>query len=90
MFRRETFSHAKLFAVDGRYALIGSANLDPRSLRLNFEVGVEIFDENFARAIEIVIRSEMIGPEETVSGLAGRGRLPRLRDAVMALFTPYL
>lgn len=90
VFRRENFSHAKLFAVDGRYALIGSANLDPRSLRLNFEVGVEIFDENFARAIEIVIRSDMVGPEETVAGLAGRGRLPRLRDAAMALFTPYL
>jgi len=90
VFRREPFSHAKLLTVDGRYALIGSANLDPRSLRLNFEVGVEIFDADFARAIEVVIRSDMTGPEETVSGLAGRGRLRRLRDAATALFTPYL
>ncbi len=90
VFRRDAFSHAKLLTVDGRYALIGSANLDPRSLRLNFEVGVEIFDADFARAIEVVVRSDMTGSEETVAGLLGRGRLRRLRDAAMALFTPYL
>ena len=90
VFRREPFSHAKLLTVDGRYALIGSANLDPRSLRLNFEVGVEVFDESFARSMEVVIRADMVGREETLSSLRARGRLRRLRDAAMALFTPYL
>ena len=39
------FSHAKLLVVDGHYAHIGSVNLDTRSLRLNFEIAVEVFDE---------------------------------------------
>ena len=30
------FSHSKLFIIDDQYAMIGSANIDPRSLRLNF------------------------------------------------------
>ena len=37
------FSHTKLLVVDGAYAQIGSANLDPRSLRLNFEIALEVY-----------------------------------------------
>ncbi len=44
------FSHAKLFIVDADYAQIGSVNLDTRSLRLNFEIALEVFDTDFARA----------------------------------------
>jgi cardiolipin synthase len=90
IYRREVFSHAKLLVVDGRYALIGSANLDPRSLRLNFEVGVEIFDAMFAQSLEAIIRAETVRGEDTISGLMARGRLRRLRDATLSLFTPYL
>ena len=32
--------HAKFTLIDGRYAVIGSANMDPRSLRLNTEMGL--------------------------------------------------
>ncbi|MDE2261055.1 MAG: PLDc N-terminal domain-containing protein, partial [Gammaproteobacteria bacterium] len=38
------FSHTKLLVIDGSYAQIGSANIDPRSLRLNFEIAVEVYD----------------------------------------------
>lgn len=34
--------HAKLLLIDDRYAFIGSANLDPRSLHLNTEIGLMI------------------------------------------------
>jgi len=42
--QKPPFSHAKLFVVDQQYAQIGSANFDTRSLRLNFEIVVEVFD----------------------------------------------
>jgi len=90
VFRRPLFSHAKLLVVDSRYALIGSANLDPRSLRLNFGVGVEIFDTTVAEALEMVIRSVTTTGEVSIPALMSRGRLRRLRDATVALFTPYL
>ena len=71
--------------------MIGSANLDPRSLRLNFELGVEVFDHAFAAGLwghveGLLSRSEEIRQEE----LDGR-RLPvRIRDSVAWLFSPYL
>ncbi|TIS16244.1 MAG: cardiolipin synthase, partial [Mesorhizobium sp.] len=46
------FDHSKLMAIDGAWAYVGSSNLDARSLRLNFEIDMEVLDANFARAIE--------------------------------------
>lgn len=43
--------HAKTFAVDGRLVFIGSFNFDPRSARLNTEMGVVIDDPRLARDI---------------------------------------
>jgi cardiolipin synthase len=36
--------HTKSVTVDGSYCLFGSVNLDPRSLRLNFEILLAIYD----------------------------------------------
>jgi cardiolipin synthase len=39
--------HTKSVTVDGSYCLFGSVNLDPRSLRLNFEILLAIYDREF-------------------------------------------
>ncbi len=85
------FNHAKLFIVDGYYTLIGSANWDPRSLRLNFELQVEVYGEDFAAPlIEYIDRAARSGREVTLEEVDGR-RLPaRLRDSFCWLFSPYL
>ena len=43
--------HAKTFAVDGRRAFVGSFNFDPRSARLNTEMGFVIEDPHTAQRI---------------------------------------
>ncbi len=43
--------HAKTLSVDDEVALIGSANLDIRSFRLNFEVTTIIYDAPFAKVL---------------------------------------
>ena len=43
-YQQPPFAHTKLLAVDGYYCQIGSANLDARSLRLNFELNMEVFN----------------------------------------------
>lgn len=43
--------HAKTFAVDGRRAFVGSFNFDPRSARLNTEMGFVIEDPHMAQRI---------------------------------------
>ena len=85
------FVHTKLFVVDGRYAQIGSANLDPRSLRLNFELGVEIFDTEVAGVLAAHVencraRSRGVSVDE----MDGRPFPVKLRDSLAWLFSPYL
>ena len=85
------FAHTKLFVVDRRYAQVGSANLDPRSLRLNFELNAEIYDPSIAREMaadceRIRARSRPVTAEE----LAERAPAERLRDAAFWLASPYL
>ncbi|MCB1234954.1 MAG: cardiolipin synthase [Verrucomicrobiae bacterium] len=56
MFRyRDGFLHQKVMLVDDRLASVGTANLDNRSLRLNFEVSLAVLDREFCRAVESML-----------------------------------
>jgi cardiolipin synthase A/B len=87
----EPFSHSKLFVADESYALIGSRNWDSRSLRLNFELDLEIYDPVSAKSLsehfdQIRGRSKEITLEDV-----RKDSLPvRLRNSFSKLFSPYL
>lgn len=49
------FMHQKVVLIDHNAAAIGSANMDNRSFRLNFEVMVVTFDETFAAEVEAML-----------------------------------
>ena len=51
-YQRGSFDHSKLLRVDDDFSLVGSANIDPRSLRLNFEVVVEAWCGQLAGTID--------------------------------------
>lgn len=85
------FAHSKIFLIDEDYAHIGSANLDPRSLRLNFELVVEVFDREFVTGLNDHFHQvKQTSTEETLAGVDGRSLPTRLRDAFVWLFSPYL
>ncbi|TCK60555.1 cardiolipin synthase [Seleniivibrio woodruffii] len=44
--------HAKIINVDGKWATVGSANMDTRSFRLNFELNLMAYSDDFA--LEVV------------------------------------
>lgn len=44
--------HAKTLTIDGHWSLVASANLDCRSLFLNFESGVVLYDDRLAHQLE--------------------------------------
>ncbi|MGN0823221.1 MAG: phosphatidylserine/phosphatidylglycerophosphate/cardiolipin synthase family protein [Candidatus Gallimonas sp.] len=46
------FLHAKSVVCDGKYAVVGSYNLDFRSLYLQYECGALVSDESFAASVE--------------------------------------
>lgn len=43
--------HSKLFIIDGLWSIIGSANFDIRSIRLNEELSIGVQDERLAREL---------------------------------------
>ena len=85
------FAHTKLFLVDGTYAQVGSANIDPRSLRLNFELNLEVFDPVFAGHIEGFIDRAIDASSPLTAEALDRRSLPaKLRDAAVWLSDTYL
>lgn len=85
------FVHSKLVLVDDEYVLGGSANIDPRSLRLNFEVGVEMFDARMAaKASGYVDRLEDLSQRVSLEDVDRRPLPVRLRDGFFWLFSAYL
>jgi cardiolipin synthase len=85
------FVHSKLFYVDDHYAQVGSANLDERSLRLNFELNVEVFDRDtvngLAHHFEAIRAS---ASRVTLEDVDGRPVLTKALDGIAWLFSPYL
>jgi cardiolipin synthase len=85
------FVHTKFLLVDDDYAQVGSANLDPRSLRLNFELNVEVFDHAFNAALSEDFDATWAASRPvTVQEISERGLAVRTRDALCWLFSPYL
>ncbi|SEA72017.1 cardiolipin synthetase 2 [Desulfuromusa kysingii] len=90
-FQPPPFIHSKLLLIDDQYALIGSANLDPRSLRLNFEFNVEVFDtETVAELTQHFDQSREKSREISLEEMDSRSLPLRLRDSLCRLFSPYL
>jgi cardiolipin synthase len=88
-FNPPPFDHSKLMTIDGRWSLIGSANWDARSLRLNFELTVELRDRVVAADIERTIDARR-GRRLTLSELDNRHIVIKLRDAAIRLAMPYI
>jgi cardiolipin synthase len=85
------FDHSKLLVVDGAWTLLGSANWDARSLRLNFEVNVECYSVELGAHMDGLIQAR-IGQSQPLS-LAQINERPlwiKLRDGAARLFAPYL
>lgn len=83
--------HAKLLVIDDEIAIVGSANMDNRSLYLNYEAGVMIYSPADVRVIADVIDgyhadAQALTPE---SGIR-RGRLREFAEDVCRLLAPLL
>ncbi len=85
------FDHSKLMLVDGCWVLLGSANWDARSLRLNFEHNVECYDQALARQLDKLVETKRAAAHlVTFEEMDSRPLAVRLRDGIARLFTPYL
>jgi len=88
---RPGFLHQKVVLIDEEIAIIGSANLDNRSFRLNFELMVATVDRGFAAEVEAMLERDFALADQ-LDG-ARLGRLPLWRRVAMSLarlFAPIL
>jgi cardiolipin synthase A/B len=83
--------HAKTLLADSQVALVGSANMDLRSFRLNFEVHTLVHDESTAAALHAeferdAAQTRLVRPDEW----AARGWGPRVKEGAARLVSPLL
>ena len=89
--RRPPFLHAKALVVDAVYAMLGSANLDVRSLHLNFETNLEVADNHFLKRLSEQVEAEIADSEEVdCARHEARTVLRRLSENFCYLFQPML
>ena len=81
--------HTKAMVCDGDVALVGSANFDHRSFRLNFEVQVLFRDAGVAGELASFIESEFSHAPRVVRATA-RPLRERLPEALARLVSPLL
>ena len=56
---RAGFMHQKVMLVDDDLAIVGTHNFDNRSFLLNFEVSALVYDQGFAREVEMMLEADM-------------------------------
>ncbi len=81
--------HSKTIVVDRQYSLIGTANFDNRSFRLNFEICVAGYSE----ALTDKLAAQFLKDIESATLVPEQRRLPfiaRLCEAVARLSSPLL
>lgn len=83
--------HSKTLTVDGRWSLVGTPNFDARSLILNFEVALTMYDSGIALELEEQYAADLKWSERIT--LESRAKIPRWRilwENTCRLFAPVL
>jgi cardiolipin synthase len=89
--RKPPFIHAKAMVVDDVVALVGTANLDVRSLELNYETTVLISDEKAVDKIKLIIHEDMEQSTElNLNEWLLRKPIQKLAENLCSLMTPVL
>ena len=89
--KKGNFIHSKTIVSDDYLSVIGSANMDYRSLELNYEINAYIFNEDTAvRNKEIFIKDLEECDEITYDVWKKRPWYLKLGQALVKLFAPLL
>ncbi|SBW08857.1 Cardiolipin synthase [uncultured delta proteobacterium] len=85
------FVHAKTITCDGAVLSIGSANLDTRSLHINFEVQAFLYDRTLAAGAEAAFECDMRRSFElTFKAWRRRPKIEKVKESIGKLFSSLL
>jgi len=83
--------HSKIIAVDGVWAMVGSVNMDYRSLRLNFEISALLYDEEPVHELtEVVAEYRADAKPITSEAIANKGRWQVILEGAARVLSPQL
>ena len=78
-----TMIHTKTIVVDGKWSVVGSANMDVRSIELNVENVLGILDPGFARTLEATFQEDLERAREVrLEEWRRRGPFARVKEWV--------
>ena len=85
------FVHAKTIVCDGAILSVGSANLDARSLRINFEVQAFLYDRTLAAEAEVTFNNDLRRTFElTFDAWRKRPKIEKVKESIGKLFSSLL
>lgn len=85
------FMHAKTIVIDGKIASVGTANIDVRSFRLNFEVNAFLYDFGLAKRLEAAFHEDVRHSTQMTKKLYERRSLGiRFKESISRLLSPVL
>jgi cardiolipin synthase len=88
---RKGQQHAKTLTVDGSWSLVGTPNFDARSVFLNFEVAVALYDASLAEQLESHFEADLEGAVRIVPReWAERSTWERIKENGCRMFSPIL
>lgn len=92
IFEYETgINHAKVALVDEEWLMVGSANLDVRSMRLNFELNALVRDPETARKLEQVLGEDFAASRQIdLTEFSARSRIQRLKESLVRPLAPLI
>lgn len=85
------FLHAKTIIVDGKIASVGTANIDVRSFRLNFEVNAFLYDEDITQELEAAFKNDIKNSTQMTRKLYNKRSMGiRFKESISRLLSPVL
>jgi len=85
------FLHCKTLIIDSEYCAVGTANMDVRSFKINFETHAFITDEETALELEEAFIQDMANCTElTFDEYERRPKTTKIKESISRLFSPLL
>ena len=87
----EGFMHGKAMSIDGKICTVGSANLDPRSMEINYEANAIIYNQEFTLELEKEFAKDLNNCRQvSLSEIENAGILKRFKWSICRLMSPLL
>lgn len=88
---RNGFVHAKMVMADDAVASVGTANIDHRSFKLNFEVNAFLYNQSKAEELRMAYERDLeLSEELTLEKYNGRSLKIKVKESISRLLSPIL